>query len=592
MPSTKSQKSPKTVLPDNPLHKFTSYSTYYTIKIGRNYSGKVNNVIKGGQNAEENILLLDTRGRSQGGIDNRHPQLNVKYFDVMHFFNHGPEAVFGLDATLRIFERGGATYLQTLGEIMVELEISSIAELVLWVGIGIYGWENQDRGTFNGVPITQKWFPMHIKKIDMELNAAGAEYVHWLIGWAYHRTNDQQSQHINNIGTCGRTINEHLIQLMAFANKNIVKTREEQSKSPENIPPGQPRDIFKTIIYKFDFEEAEDGSLIEKGAVVESDVTTQNTGGVVDIYSGGESGETTIVNHIVKILEYSPTVSRSLKAKNQWYKIIPRTELTKESETITYTIIPYQLDSKGLLPLKRFTYFFGGRNEDVIEFKFSMDGLFRILTSNLITNTRNSVEPDNSDTAQKAEGNQIKGSQAKVTDDSGTGRTSESKVGSPNRRNVKIQGGYTTLKNKRVGAYRNISRDSQNVQLNLLDNVETFVGNKILEGGFKIIGDPNLILDEVTVEELKKAGAPLESAVNYITFDVGTPNPEFPEIPSTDNFLFSGYYGIRTLKSIWGEDGTFVQEINVFWRSDLSEIAGGQENKAPDSDIDLETLGE
>jgi hypothetical protein len=584
------------VLPDNPLHQFTSYSTYYTIKIGRNYSGKKagTNIVPGGQDNEENILLVDTRGKSQGGNQNRHGELNVTYFDIMHFFAHGPEATFGLDSTLKIFERGGAAYMQILGEIMLELEVSSVAELVLWVGVGIYGWvdTNLTLGTFEATPVAQRWFPMKMVKIDMELTAGGTEYVHWLTGWPYFGSNDRSRQQINNIGTCGRTVNDHLIQLMEFATQKAVDTKNEQIENTENTTNDNPV-VFKTVTYGFDFETGIDGSKIERAAVVESDVTTQNTGGVVNIYSGGQTGETTIITHISKILEHCPAINASLKKKNQWYKIVPRTDMTEEFEDITYTIIPYQLDSRGLLPLKRFNYFFGGTNEDVIEFSFSLDGLFIVLGQSTINGTRNSVETNNDEGATKAEGNKEKSENIKVIDDPNIPKTAQDKVSPSNRRNQRGRGMYAPLKNKGRGAYRNISSKAQNVQLNLMDNVETFVGNKILEGGFTIVGDPNLILDEKTIVELEKAGAPFEKAINYITFDIGTPNPEFPDIPSTDNFIFSGYYGIRTLKSVWQEDGTFTQEITVFWRADLSSIAGGgKESKAPDFDIDLETLGE
>ena len=124
------------------------------------------------------------------------------------------------------------------------------------------------------------------------------------------------------------------------------------------------------------------------------------------------------------------------------------------------------------------------------------------------------------------------------------------------------------------------------MNLNLSQRVEAQAGSKLLEGGFKIIGDPNLILDESTIKALKERNppAPIESAINYVTFNIGTPNPEFPEIPDTDNFIFNGYYMIKTLKSVWDEQGKFTQELDVFWRSDLADLARGKEEE-PDKSV-------
>lgn len=588
------KKDKKQVLPDNPLFKFNTYTTYFTIKLGNSYNSqnKTDQVLPGGHASKENRILLDTRGQdlNSAGIaqrPNEHPRLTVKHFDVMHFFNHRAEATFGLDSTLRIFERGSATYLQEIGEIMLELDVTNIANLVLWVGVGIYGWESQGQGTFatwNPVPISQKWFPFHIHKVDVNIKSSGAEYTHWLKGWVYHRSTDVRSQHLNNVITTGNNINDHLLDLLSKAENNSIKTRKEQEAKKEKQPIGQEnRDVLKKINYTFTLEKGIDGTSFSKDAIVVGDTTTQNTGGKIDIHSGGESGETTVVNHIREILSRSPSISKTLKENNSWYKIVPRTEISEKEETITYAILPYRLDSKGLLPLKRFTYFFGGTNEEVIQFDFNLDGLYSVLPQAIIASTRSAREKD---TSENESARQARFKKDTIeTPKPSQGKTDEAKVTAANQLGHKTTGSFPPNKSKANNFYKNNTQAGQELYLNLLDNVEAYVGTKLLEGGFKIIGDPNLILDETTIEELKPE-APLESAINYVTFDIGTPNPEFPEVPEVGNFIFNGYYGIRTLKSVFSEDGKFTQELNVYWRSELADLARGEDDN-PDKFIDF-----
>ena len=590
------KKDKRQVLPDNPLLKFNTYTTYFTIKLGNSYNSqnKTNRVLPGGHELKENKLLLDTRGQNlntagEAQRPNEHPRLTVKHFDVMHFFNHRGEATFGLDSTLRIFERGSATYLQEIGETMLELDVTSIANLVLWIGVGIYGWESQGEGTFatwNPVPITQKWFPFHIHKIDVNIKSSGAEYTHWLKGWVYYRSTDVRSQHLNNIVTTGNNINDHFLDLMSKAENTVIKTRKEQAAKKEKEPKGQEKkDVLKKINYDFVLEEGLEGTTLPKDAVVVSDTTTQNTGGKIDIHSGGESGETTIVNHIKEILAHCPFISKNLKENNSWYKIVSRADINEKEETITYDIFPYRLDSKGLLPLKRFTYFFGGTNEEVIQFEFNLDGLYSVLPQAIIASTRSAREKDTNENASARQARL--GKDTVETPKPSQGKADEEKVTAANQLGHKTAGSFPPNKSKANNFYRNNTQSSQELYLNLLDNVEAYVGTKLLEGGFKIIGDPNLILDETTIEQLKDGDppAPLEKAINYVTFDIGTPNPEFPEVSQVGNFIFNGYYGIRTLKSIFSEDGKFTQELKVYWRSELARFARGEEDE-PDKFID------
>ncbi len=598
MGTNTSSRDKEQVLPRNVLHDFNTYSTYFTVKLGRAYRAPNNpeNPLPIGHSDPENILLLDTRGQDlnssgQAQRPNPHPKLSVRHFDVMHFFNHGAEAHFGLDSTLRIFERGSASYIQDIGATMLDLGIASVAELVLWVGVGMTGWIDGNPGSDGGwtaVPVSQHWFPFHIHKIDVNIRSSGAEYTHWLKGWTHHRATDMNSQQINNVITRGLTFGDHLTDLMKKASKASSIAKRQQEENFKSNPENQPKEALKTILYEFELVESfPSGLKFSKDARVDSDTTTMNTGGVIDIHSGGESGETTMNNHIHEILTHCPSILKTLDKQNHWYKIITRSEMTEESETITFEIFPYQLDSKGLLPLKRFTYFFGGRNEDVLEFNFNMDGLFRLLPQVIVDSTRNAKEKDTSRN-ESADGakttNQGAVGQAVVVPDAGRGNTSNDKVTPANRRGRKSTGGFPPIKSKANSFYKNNLRETQRLNLNLTEQVESFVGNKLLEGGFKIIGDPNLILDEVTIQALKNGDppAPLERAVNYVTFDIGTPNPDFPNNLEVENFIFNGYYGIRNLKSIWDERGTFTQEIDVYWRAELSPLSQVPEDRPPD----------
>jgi len=567
------------VLPDNPLKKFSSYTTYFTIKFGRGYTGNsFNNVRSGGHDSPSNILLLDTRGQSQGGDKNQHPKLSVKHFDISHFFNDRAEATFGLDATLRIFERGGASYLQEIGRIMQELEVSHTSQLVMWVGVGLYGWRTEGKA-FTAEPISQKWFPLHIFKVDMNLRNSGSEYTHWLRGWTYVRTAETEGQQINDIHTVGATLGDHLNDLMVKASSRISRTAEESARSGQiNQAAGQENNPFKKITYSFELGSSSDGSTIKKDAQIVSDTTTMNTGGLIDIHSGGESGITTIVNHIKEILAHCPTINQSLIAKNQSFKIIARpTVMNEEEESITYNIFTYSMDSRGLKPLKRFNYFFGGRNEDVIEFNFNLDGLFKVIPNAIVDSTRNTTERDHTDTAQGAE-ERKESADLPMTSATAKNNPPATAFTVTNRKDILAKGDFPPLRSK-LNWYRNNTVNAQRSYLQNLDNVEAWMGPKLLEGGFKIIGDPNLILDEATIAELQIKGAPLETAINYIIFTVGIPGPEFPNIPETENFIFNGVYGIRSIKSIFDETGKFTQEINVFFRADLTQFGG---NITPD----------
>ena len=56
--------------------------------------------------------------------------------------------------------------------------------------------------------------------------------------------------------------------------------------------------------------------------------------------------------------------------------------------------------------------------------------------------------------------------------------------------------------------------------------------------------------------------------MNIVVLNVGTPLPDFNDPTSTqdapvEQFIFSGPYMIRYLKSIFGSGGTFQQEIHM-----------------------------
>ena len=96
--------------------------------------------------------------------------------------------------------------------------------------------------------------------------------------------------------------------------------------------------------------------------------------------------------------------------------------------------------------------------------------------------------------------------------------------------------------------------------------------------GITIRGDPQLILDETTKEELKARGAALEEATNYITLRIGTPTPEFPNVLDTDNFIFNGIYNLLDVRSIWDSSGKFTQELGLQWNPQFSTFGGNIEH--------------
>ncbi len=112
-----------------------------------------------------------------------------------------------------------------------------------------------------------------------------------------------------------------------------------------------------------------------------------------------------------------------------------------------------------------------------------------------------------------------------------------------------------------------------------------FIGTKFLEGGFTIIGDPYLLWDEAQINEFRETGIDVEGVANYITFTIGTPGREFPDIPDVDNFIFSGPYGIRQVKSEFKEDGSFTQTLGVYLKEDAIEF-GGATTKVPANPVD------
>jgi len=567
-------------LPDNPLKQFTTYNTYFTIKVGRRLKS---NAGKGGDvpaNGHETAsLLIDTRGQAFNPENNKHPRFSIRGFEINHFMNMDGEVTFGIDATLNLFERGGLSYLQSLGEKMQDLGISNTAELVLWVGVGFIGWKQSGNG-FISEQLPQKWFPCQIFKITTSMRSSGSEYTHWLRGWTYYRSGDSPGQRINTTSTRGITVEEHLTNLIEEANKQFQESKKEGAENPIDLPKNAQADTFKTIEFSFSFPAGAGGVIIDKSAPVDSDAVSQDKGGVITISSGGRAGHTTMVNHIKQILIHSPSIMDTLRQGKLNYKVIAQVvEMGEDKEKINYSISPYDMDgTENQPPIKNFVYFFGGRNEDILEFDFTIDGLFQILAQGIAASGRDQVNPTKEVTTSgtKATGGDAEKSgivkeprnpQAQETTDALTGQ---------NRKEIIGPGLFPVLPTK-VDHYTDLPERSAKAFLAHKQSVEKFVGIKLGEQKIKILGDPNLILDEPTIARLE-----FERGVQYVTFKIGTPLPDFPTVPAHDNFVFNGIYSIRNIKSIITETGSFVQELDVYYRADLSHFLTGprRDNRA------------
>ncbi len=570
-----------TKLPDNPLKQFTTYNTYFTIKVGRRLESKAGatsgEVAANGH--ERASLLLDTRGQAFDPENNKHPRFSIRGFEINHFMNLDGEVTFGIDATLNLFERGGLSYLQSLGEKMQELGISNTSELILWVGVGFIGWRQAGTG-FISEQLPQKWFPCQIFKITTSMRSSGSEYTHWLRGWSYYRTGSSPGQKINTTTTRGITVEEHLTDLIEAANKQYQESKKEGAENPIGLLPNAEADTFKIIEFSFSFPPGPNGAIIDKSAPVDSDAVSQDKGGVITISSGGRAGHTTMVNHIKQILIHSPSIMETLRKGNLNYKVIAQVvEMGEDKEKINYTISPYDMDgTKSQDPLKNFVYFFGGRNEDILEFDFTLDGLFQLLSQSIAASGRDQVNPTKGATTSGTKATSGEAEKGGIRKESRNphGQQSSDALTGQNRKEILGPGLFPVLPSK-VDHYTDLPEKAAKAFLSHKDAVEKFVGTKLGEQKIVILGDPNLILDEPTIARLQ-----FEKGVQYITFKIGTPLPDFPTVPAHDNFVFNGTYSIRNIKTLISESGSFTQELDVYYRADLSHFLTGprRDNRA------------
>lgn len=532
----------------NPLKKFTSFSTYFIVKLGLNYS------TDGGKAGyEDATLILDSRG---GGDDNGSPTLTVNSFEIDHNFN-GSEAkiTIGLDSTLIIFERGGCSYLQKLGTVMAELGLTTTASAILWVGVGIVGWESEGTG-YKQTAVSEKWFPHTIKSIDMTMRNSGSEYSHWLKGSAYEKSHAMANNHLNIKETVGNTMQDHLDDLMRNANTEIIKAKELNTNgSASNV-------AFKDVSYSIYVDPR-----LNATAPVEVNTTAYDTGGSKHISSGGRNGSTTIISHIREIIKRSPKFLDDLTTKKYDYKIIARSiKTTNTSEAIEYRIIPYATDpiNDKATPLIGLNYFYGGINEDILEFSFELNGSFELIRQNIISNTLEDISGDPSRTPAQIRKNVEASKTPTIPESIRSEDTAKTAVTTQDHNTA--AGVEIPPKPFKTGFGNDMNRNSSKAWNSHSTALEATIGRQLVSNAVTIRGNPLLILDEATVAEYN-----LEGAASLVIFNIGTPTPEFqsssPQGVDGETFIYSGNYLLRGVKSIFGAGGTFTQELRMTWIS-------------------------
>lgn len=602
----------ETSLPENPMKRYLTHRTYYTIHLDRNFTttlgGAPFNVPREGP-SDNSFLLMDTRGVSGGRTredGNRFPQFSVRSFDVTHEFNAAslqPSILW--ESTLILYERGGASYLQLLGEHLQKLGVNSVAEVIYWVGVGLYGWTSSDPSAENlhPEPISVKWFPFMINKIDMEMDNSGAKYTHWLKPSQQMPVEEPLFSQINTVTTCGKTLNEHTKNLVEISQEAIDEARERGQIKDTTRGSNKPSASGDYKKWKFEgvFFESTLGFIIDRNAPIETNVQSRSRKGIPQVSSGGPKGHTTVISHIETLLKHCPTVIKYLKDNKLSFKILPRVSTTPEEQKVAYIIKPYIMipEEHNILPMRRYTYFFGRRNEDVTKFDLQLEGLDQILPGPHVDTSQSRVVPNPEDTSRAVENskdNSVREGSIQKTVGGPESQASESDKNnvnanfSPSLRDTKIGNGFTPILPTRE--YFGTSQTDEAVKQwkALANSTAVFLGTKFLEGGFTIIGDPFLIWDEAQINDFRSKGIDVEGTANYVTFTVGTPGREFPEVADVDNFIFSGPYAIRSVKSEFKEDGSFTQEIRVFLKEDATEF-GGATTKVPAKSIDGQVTG-
>jgi len=538
-------------LPDNPLKEYTTYSTYFILKLGKEYYDKTGNNKAGHETA---TLIVDSRGKAHNDKDNKTPSLIIQSFEVNHQFNSEEARVtVGLDATLVLYERGGCTYIQTLAKLMEQLGIQTTASAVFWIGVGIIGWKNTGSG-FVEEPVTEKWFPFYIKDLDMDMKNSGSEYNHWLKGISYSRADVLANDQLNIKETVGNTLKDHLDDLMKNANQEMEKTKKGNKNG---TVAGLAK--FKTIKFSYDVDPE-----IAISSPIETNTVSYDTGGAKHISSGGKNGSTTVINHIDELLKHTPLVLNDLKNKSMQYKIIARPKsIDENTEELVYHIRAYNIDpvGSGKTPLMRLNYFYGGVNEDIIDFSFNIKGAFHMLTQGIITKTREDISADP---------DRIVDQNSKNVDSSKTPTTPESVRVEDTSATALVPQDHLAAAGINIppkpikNNFGNDMNRSAAEAWGIYDNgTKQAIGQQLVDNSIKIRGNPLLILDDDTITKYD-----LEGAVNIVVLNVGTPLPDFQDQnPSQDapveQFIFSGPYMIRYLKSIFGQGGTFQQEIHM-----------------------------
>lgn len=529
------------MLADNPLKQFSSFSTHFIIKLGKSFT-------QGGGDQETATLLVDTRGGDDP--NNASPRLIVQSFDIYHEFSGiSAEITVGNESNLVIYERGGASYLHQLGEVMAEMDITFSASAILWVGVNIVGWSD-------GVAteLKTKWFPHTIVDISMTMRNSGSEYLHQLQGAVYSKSRMLNQNQINIKETVGMSMQDHLDDLMRNANIEAERAR---------ITNGT--DAFcKSISYSY--EIVGDMAI---SSPVEVSTTAYDVGGVKHISSGGRNGSSTIIEHITAIIKRTPRVLDDLTKTNHQYKIYVRAgKITDTTEEVIYRIVPYErmpANINDTKPLLNLTYFFGGKNEDILEFTFQLDGAFSLIAQGIVSNTAEDIQADPSRVVTQVRNN-INQAKTVTTPDSvragDTAATAVTPQTSPKTCEV-------LPKPKKTGFANDMNQNSSS-SWNAYDmSLKTAVA-PLISSDCRIRGNPLLILDEETVDELG-----LEGAAALVVFNIGTPLPDFQDSTASqsapvERFIYSGNYLLRGVKSIFTASGTFEQELTMFYSLDIN----------------------
>ena len=594
-------------LPENPMKRYLTTRTYYTISLDRNYTtllpGAGFSLPREGP-SKEALLLLDTRGVSAGRTredGNRFPQFSVRGFTVNHVFNSAiVEPTMLWESTLKLYERGGASYLQLLGNSLETLGVNTLAEVTFWVGVGLYGWTSEDTSARNLHPeiISQKWFAFVVNKIDMEMNNSGAAYSHWLVPNQYMPTQESIFSQINTVITVGRTLNDHTKNLIETAQESIDEAKERAEIKDTSRGSNNPSESgnHKRWRYGGIFYEDTLGFSIDPNAPVETNVQSKSRKGTPQISSGGPKGHTTIIGHIEALLKHCPTVIKYLKDNKLYYKVYPRVSTNPTEQIVSYIIKPFIMlpEEHNILPMRRYNYFFGQRNEDVLAFDLQLEGLDQLLPGPHVDTSQSRVVPNPEDSSRAVENYKDSSVREGKTQKAVGGPESQASESdrnninanfSPSLRDTKIGSGFTPTLPTREEFGTSQTDEAAKQWKALANSAAVHLGTTFLGGGFTIIGDPFLLWDEAQINDFRQKGIDVEGVSNYIIFTVGTPGREFPAVSDVDNFIFSGPYRIQEIKSEFKEDGSFTQTLIVQLKEDAIAF-GGATTKVPEKSID------